>query len=215
VKRDTPQIAQWADAFGQAYTSRNPHSPGEQDALYLRNYGVSRTALNEEFLAPLDRSTRILEVGCNMGVQLMGLQRLGFTRLYGIKVQSYALQLTEGIALVCGSALEIPFRAASFDLVFTSGVLIHISPDDMGGVMTEIHRCSRRYLWGFEYFAEEHTPIPYRGNENLMWKADFAGLYRQRFTGLALVKKRRLPHLTNDNIDSMFLFEKHSEGGGG
>lgn len=209
---NTEQIGAWAGAFGKAYTDRNPRSPEEQDSLYRANFGLTRTELNEDFLGALDRSIRILEVGCNIGLQLMCLQRMGFTNLFGIEVQDYAIErgrkLTAGITMIRGSAFDIPYPDGHFDLVFTSGVLIHISPDDIGKALDEIHRSTTRYIWGWEYFAPEYTEIPYRGERRLMWKTDFARIYRERFPKLALVKERRVKYLNDDNVDTMYLLEK-------
>ncbi|HPO10199.1 MAG TPA: methyltransferase type 11, partial [bacterium] len=95
-----------------------------------------------------------------------------------------------------------------FDLVFTSGVLIHLAPADLNRALDEIHRCAGRWIWGFEYFAETHTSIPYRGRDDLLWKGDFARLYLDRFADLRTVRERRIPYLESGNIDTMFLLAR-------
>jgi pseudaminic acid biosynthesis-associated methylase len=208
----TEQMEKWAGQFGKEYTDRNALSLEEMEALYKRNYGVTRTELNERFLQGLDRSIRILEVGSNVGNQLLCLQRMGFSDLYGIEVQSYAVELsksrTKGINIIESSAFDIPYKDGYFDLVFTSGVLIHISSSDISMAMREIHRCTKEYIWGFEYYAENYTEIAYRGHRNLLWKADFARLYLDQFADLESVKEEHLKYLDNDNVDSMFLLRK-------
>lgn len=208
----TKQMEKWAGQFGKEYTDRNTLSLEEMDALYERNYGVTRTELNERFLKGIDRSIRMLEVGSNIGNQLLCLQRMGFSNLYGIELQSYAVELsksrTRRINIIEGSAFDIPYRDGYFDLVFTSGVLIHINPSDIALAMREIHRCTREYICGFEYYADKYTEIPYRGHRDLLWKADFARLYLDQFGDLELVKEERLKYLCNDNIDSMFLLRR-------
>ena len=92
--------------------------------------------------------------------------------------------------------------------MFTSGVLIHINPDDLNTAMREIYRCTNEYIWGFEYYADEYSEIPYRGRRDLLWKAPFAKLYLDEFRDLELVKEQRIKYLDNNNIDSMFLLEK-------
>jgi hypothetical protein len=93
-------------------------------------------------------------------------------------------------------------------MVYTSGVLIHISPDDIEKALAEIYRCASTYIWGFEYFAETYTGVNYRGCDDLLWKANFASLYLDRFPALELVKERRVPYLADENIDQMFLLRK-------
>lgn len=207
----TPASA-WRGAFGKEYTDRNALSDEQMENLYLKNYGLNRTSMNGRFLGSWDRSLRILEVGANVGNQLRCLQKMGFTSLYGIELQEYAVEMakqsTRGINLVSGQAGDIPFRSGFFDVVFTSGVLIHIAPAEIGAVLTEIHRCSKQYIWGFEYFAEKYTEVNYRGHEGLLWKTDFAKLYLDNFADLRLVQEERFKYLNADLIDTMFLLEK-------
>ncbi len=64
--------------------------------------------------------------------------------------------------------------------------------------------------WSSE-FGKEYTdrnPHTYRGNKNLLWKANFARLYIEQFKDLELVKEKRIKYLDNDNVDSMFLIRK-------
>jgi len=208
----TEQIKNWSSTFGKEYTDRNPQTVAVMDELYKKQFGLTRTELNLMFLSDLDRSIKILEVGANVGTQLQGLQAIGFQNLYGIELQSYAVEEskknTHNINLIQGSAFDIPFRDCYFDLVFTSGVLIHINPHDIDIVLREIYRCTSEYIWGYEYYADQYSEIPYRGSRNLMWKADFAKLYLDKFEDLEMIKEKRIKYLDNDNLDSMFLMKK-------
>ncbi|MFA5181797.1 MAG: pseudaminic acid biosynthesis-associated methylase [Syntrophales bacterium] len=214
MEKVADQTQQWSSEFGKGYTDRNPHTLEAMDGLYKKQFGLTRTELNLMFLGKLDRSIKILEVGSNVGAQLLGLQKLGFKNLYGIELQPYAVEVskrnTQNINLIQGSALEIPFRDSYFALVFTSGVLIHINPDDLNMVMREIYRCTREYIWGFEYYADQYSEITYRGRKNLLWKANFAKLYLDKFEDLELLEEKRIKYLDNDNVDSMFLISKRS-----
>jgi pseudaminic acid biosynthesis-associated methylase len=213
--QETGQIRTWTGDFGREYTDRNSFTPAELDELYQRNYGVSRTEINERFLADLPRDARILEVGCNLGNQLLLLREMGFTNLHGIEIQSYALDRAKerlaGAVLTQASAFQIPYPDCSFDLVFTSGVLIHIAPADLPVALAEIHRCARKWVWGFEYYAPEVTEVTYRGHTSLLWKTDYARLYLQHFQDLELVREDRFRYLDNENIDSAFLLRRRAE----
>ena len=210
----TDQMQQWSSEFGKEYTERNPHTIEVMDGLYKKQFGLTRTELNLTFLDNFDRSIKILEVGSNVGAQLHGLQSIGFENLYGIELQPYAVEVskqnTKNINLIQGSALDIPFKNSYFDLVFTSGVLIHINPDDLNIAIREIYRCTREHIWGFEYYADRYTEILYREQKGLLWKADFAKLYLDEFRDLELVKEKRIKYFDSDNIDSMFLIRKRS-----
>ncbi len=211
-QKSTDQMNEWSSDFGREYTDRNPQTSAEMDALYLKSFGVKRTELNLEFLGGLDRSIRILEVGSNVGSQLQCLQEMGFTNLYGIELQSYAVERakakTKNINIIQGSAFDIPYKDRFFDLVFTSGVLIHISPKEISTALDEIYRCAKQFVWGFEYHADAYTPIPYRGRSDLMWKTDFAKLYTDRFPGLKVAQEKKVKYLDNENVDKMYLLSK-------
>lgn len=208
----TEQISKWRGSFGQEYTDRNPQTLQKMEDLYRKNYGFTRSELNRRFLDDMDRAMRILEVGSNIGNQLLCLQKMGFTSLYGIELQSYAVELaksrTKGINLIQGEASDIPFKDGFFDMVFTSGVLIHIPPSNLPSVLNEIHRCTRNYIFGFEYFSDVTQEIPYRGNSDLLWKADFAGIYLELFDDLWLQKEERIKYMQNENVDTMYLLQK-------
>ena len=205
----------WSGDFGKSYTDRNSRSNMEVDQAYKAWYGVSRADMNEIFLGSFPRDIRILEVGCNTGMQLVSLQSMGFNSLYGIELQDYAVQrakeYSEGINIIQGSAFDIPFKDNFFDLVFTSGVLIHIAPNNLPEIFSEMHRCSKKYIWGFEYYAPKTTSINYRGNEGFLWKADYGKLICDQFKDVALTKHQLYPYITEGekgNVDAMYLLEK-------
>jgi pseudaminic acid biosynthesis-associated methylase len=209
---ETVQAAVWKGQFGRDYTDRNTYDPEGLDGLYLKNYGVSRRAINQTFLQGIPKATSFLEVGCNIGNQLLLLQDMGYSNLSGVELQPYAIEIAQKrlpqAALSLGSALSLPYEDASFDVVFTSGVLIHISPKDLPRALDEIHRCSRTFIWGLEYFSSDAVEVPYRDHDSLLWKMDYARRYLERFSDLELIREQRLPYLQNDNEDAVFLLKK-------
>ena len=212
MERTTRQMDEWDGQFGRDYTDRNALTLDEMERMYHTRYGLTRTEMNSSFIGNLDRDMRILEVGSNIGNQLLCLKKAGFGHLYGIELQPYAVELsksrTQGINIIQGSAFDIPFKDCFFNLVLTSGVLIHISPTDIGTAIDEIYRCARRFVWGFEYYAEEYTEIRYRGHDNILWKANFSGVYRERHKDLVLIKEKLYRYTADENVDAMFVLEK-------
>lgn len=210
----TPQGETWENDFGSAYTDRNPQSVEGLEALHFKDYGVSRKQMNEDFLGSMDRGIRILEVGANIGLQMEMLRLMEFKNVVGVEINEHAIELAKQIhpqvKIIKGNALKLPFGDNEFDLVYTSGVLIHISPEDLSMVMSEIVRVSKNYVWGFEYFSNELTNIPYRGRTDLLWKRDFAGTYLNQFSNLQLIKEQKYPMLESQNITQMFLLKKKS-----
>ena len=115
--------------------------------------------------------------------------------------------ISKNLHIIRGSSFDIPFKDAFFDMVYTSGVLIHVSPGNIKKAISEIRRCAMRYIWGFEYYAPSYTEIVYRGEKSLMWKNDFAGLYVDTCRDLMLIREKKFKYLENSNVDQMFLLE--------
>lgn len=208
----TEQEKFWQSKFGEEYTDRNFFTPEQLDEFYYKTYGVTRTHMNNEFLKDIEVQN-ILEVGANCGNQLWLLQKQGFNNLYGIEVLDYAVekakQLTKNIKIIQGSGFDIPFKDNYFDLVFTSGALIHIHPNDIKKIMTEIYRVSKMYIWGFEYYDDKYIAIEYRGNKERLWKSNFAKMYCDICHNVKLIKEIKYKHTNDNNIDSMFLLKKY------
>ncbi len=212
----TKQEEFWTGQFGQEYTERNAFiKDNEWDEYYIQNYGLSKIDMNLEFIKYIPKNSKILEVGCNVGLQLIGLKRMGFTNLYGIELQKNAVEkakeYTKDINIIQGSAFDLPFKDNYFYLVFTSGVLIHISPSDLTKVMEEMIRVSNKYIWGFEYYADEVTEINYRGNKGFLWKADYADIFLKNYKGLNIINKKIYNHISDSNKknkDCMYLLKK-------
>jgi pseudaminic acid biosynthesis-associated methylase len=211
----TKQENFWGGEFGKEYTDRNSRDSADWDKFYVENWGVSKVEMNDRFLNVLSKDASILEVGCNTGMQLTGLQRSGFKNIYGVELQQYAVEkakeYTNNVNIIQGSGFDIPFKDNFFDVVCTNGVLIHISPDNLPVIMREMVRCSKKYIWGWEYYAEETTSINYRGNTDYLWKADYAALFMEYCPGLKLVKKELFPYVSqaeSGNKDCMYLLEK-------
>jgi len=209
----------WSGKFGREYTNRNLAPANKVNHLYIDNYGVSRETLNKEFLKNrVEKSDRILEVGCNIGNQLLLLQKAGYRDLWGIDLQDYAIEIakkkTKGINIIKASANDVPFKNDYFDLVFTSGLLIHISPKNIKKALDEIYRCTNSYIWGLEYYLQKgYRMVNYRGENNLLWKTNFPKLFLGQFPNLELIHKKILNYNDNDNQDIMYLLKKNRKGG--
>jgi ubiquinone/menaquinone biosynthesis C-methylase UbiE len=115
---------------------------------------------------------------------------------------------TKNINIIQGSAFDLPYKNGYFDIVFTSGLLIHIAPQDINNVLDEIYRCTKRFIWGAEYYFDQYINVPYREKNGLMWKGNFSKMYLERFKNLHLVKEEFMKYLNNDNVDTMYLLEK-------
>ncbi|MEK6938083.1 MAG: pseudaminic acid biosynthesis-associated methylase, partial [Nanoarchaeota archaeon] len=179
---------------------------------YKEIFGITITDLNKEFISLLDKDSHILEVGCNIGKQLEIIEKMGFTNLWGIDINTNVLKIAKEKKewnLVEGSAFDIPFKDNFFEMVFTSGVMIHIHPHDLDKIFDEMYRVTKKYIWCFEYFSENCQEIEYRGNKNKLWKNNFLQLFIKRHPDLKIVKEKKLKYLDSNNIDVMFMLEKN------
>jgi pseudaminic acid biosynthesis-associated methylase len=204
MQTDTPQLALWRSEFGRAYTDRNDHDRPERVDAWRRLLAG---------LAP----RRVLEVGCNVGWNLVYLDRLGIPELYGVEPQADAVVRARArrpeLGVLLGTAFDLPFRDRYFDLVFTSGVLIHIAPESLGTALDEIYRVSRRWIAAIEYDDPVEQELAYRGRAGAMWKRDHRASWRARHPDLRLVRQLELPPELGYDHCTAHLFEKAGEAG--
>ena len=209
----TPQEKAWSAQVGQDYTDRNTLDASELDDLYTDCFGITRWELNEQFLNGIPKTAKILEVGCNIGMQLRHLQLQGYTNLHGIELQQYAIDrlCVENVTVRQGSAYALPYEDGEFDLVFTSGVLIHLPAHMLPNAIREIVRVSKRTIWGFEYYAAKREKIADRHWENMLWADDFPAYFLWRNNvGLRLVRRwSEIYHeILEGTVADMYLLEK-------
>jgi spore coat polysaccharide biosynthesis protein SpsF len=202
------QVDFWRGDFGNTYTSRNNLKP----ELARARVAMWSSILGHTLKAP---PASILEVGANIGVNLRALRMLSGARMMALEPNDKAREiLVEDEVVAAGdvkagiaSAIGWPDKAA--DLVFTSGVLIHIHPDNLHASMREIHRCSARWIVSVEYFADRPTEVAYRGHNEVLFKRDFGGEWLDLFPELRPVaygfEWKRVTGL--DNL-TWWLFEK-------
>ncbi|MGN7613915.1 pseudaminic acid biosynthesis-associated methylase [Magnetococcales bacterium HHB-1] len=206
--QQTEQLSYWQQNFGDIYTKRNHLDP---------NLLRARTAMWARILKSLTGRLpkTVLEVGSNIGVNLHALNNLIESRLIAMEPNAGCRKVLAGNGLISqedildGVASHIPLEDQSVELAFTSGVLIHIHPNQLEASCREIHRVSSRYLLCIEYFSDQPRQIPYRGEENLLFLRDFGSYYLDLFPQLEILDYgffwRKITQL--DNL-TWWLFEK-------
>lgn len=176
----------WSGAFGDAYTERNSVSA---DAVRGRVRALAKA------LAPLEGGMprSVLEVGTNIGLNLRALPSIIDGEVWGIEPNASARDrvIEDGVLpaerMLAGFGHQIPLGDDAVDLVLTSGVLIHVDPTLLEQTMREIHRVAAKYVLCIEYFSSKPETISYRGEDGLLFKRDFGGLYLDMFPDLELV----------------------------
>jgi pseudaminic acid biosynthesis-associated methylase len=133
----------------------------------------------------------ILEVGANAGLNLEAIASFSTADLYATEPNDLARQQLNESGLCAqvtnDQADNLRMADNSVDLVFTSGVLIHIPPADLTASLEEIHRVARRWIICAEYFAPQEEMIPYRGHDNALWRRDYGSLYLDQFPDLRCI----------------------------
>ena len=152
----------WSTSFGDDYVNRNS-SLQKINEFYEKNIGISVEEIFKTFFDNIDRNCKMLEIGCNIGLKLLILKNLGFSNLCGLDVNKKAIELAKKIYpsmdFINSSIEHYNFKNNQFDLVFTSGVLIHIHPKLLQNIIKKILSISSRYIFGFEYFSEKQVEI--------------------------------------------------------
>jgi len=126
-----------------SFVSQSPHA---SEAYFSSHSGDALIALVERRL-PLTRSLRLLDWGCGPGFLLERLCRRGYIAeglefsedsLAQATARCRALPTFKGVTLA--QSLPTPLAAAGFDVVFLIEVIEHLSPDQLRGTLSEIHR---------------------------------------------------------------------------
>jgi pseudaminic acid biosynthesis-associated methylase len=164
----SPQEQFWSGRFGDEYTKRNRVDWTERVPFWRNIIGVTK-------------ARSVLDVGCNAGWNLHALRVVDPSiRTVGIDVNAEAVAeaKVKGLDAMIASVYQAQaLFPDGFDLVCTSGVLIHVAPSELPEAMRNIIAASRRWVLAVEYEAEKEEEVVYRGNSDRLWKRPFGRLY--------------------------------------
>jgi spore coat polysaccharide biosynthesis protein SpsF len=188
VTEETPQLKLWSGEFGYEYSKRSGNALTDQNMRRLRrNWGT----MLSRALSPAPQS--VLEVGANIGRNLMALSGL-VPQLHAVEPNVKCCEEMRtnpklgGATIHQGNAFSLPYDANAIDLVFTSGVLIHVSPETLLEATSEIVRVARHYVLCIEYFSHDPMSVRYRDlGEGYLFKRDFGGWYLDHYPELKVV----------------------------
>lgn len=173
LRTETEQELFWKSNFGDEYVER---------CVYLSKD-------REPFFRKLDLITdsnikSVCELGANIGENLRALQAVRpDLKLKAVEINRKAFEkllTVPGVSAEHASIQDFDPQE-TFDLVFSSGVLIHINPDDLVQVYRKMFDLSNRYILINEYFNPTPVEINYRGHEKKLFKRDFAGEFLDHF----------------------------------
>ena len=199
----TDQEEFWAGKFGDDYIARN------DDSRIL----AANMRLFSNILRPSVGVSSAMELGCNIGLNLEAIKFVDPSiHLTGVEINEKAVEAAraKNIAQIAQGSILEPLKLESADLTFTKTVLIHINPDHLQAVYENLVRLSNRYVLIVEYYNPSPVTVTYRGNEERLFKRDFAGELIDKFN-LNLVdygfSYHRDKHFPQDDM-TWFLLEK-------
>ena len=165
----TEQENFWAGEFGNDYINRNQ---GEELI-------TSKSVLFGQILRAAPNVKSIVELGCNIGLNLQALNRINNNfELCGYEINKTAAQKSRDLHIadiVDGTILDAIPADKKYDVSFTKSVLIHINPDELHRVYDNLYNLSKKYIVVCEYYNPSPVVVKYRGNEDRLFKRDFAG----------------------------------------
>jgi len=169
---------EWSSDFGNDYLRRN------------RVDWRKRIPIWQHFIE-MTGARSIFELGCNAGWNLSAIKRAcPDIQVWGADVNDKALAQAEGCGLEVFNVHTDKFEHYTAELTFTSGVLIHIPPEELGKAMNKLIRISSDWVLAIEYEADQEEEIVYRGKTGLLWKRPYGEMYREM--GLAMVETGKL-----------------------
>ncbi|HXG28421.1 MAG TPA: pseudaminic acid biosynthesis-associated methylase [Nevskiales bacterium] len=200
----TEQEKFWAGEFGNAYSNRNI---GDK-------WIASNTALFSRILARTLGVASVIEFGANIGLNLRAIRNL----LPAAELTAIEINKTAAESLVQWGHAEVFHQSIldfepsrQWDFVLIKGVLIHINPGCLPRVYDALYASSGRYICVVEYFNPTPVTVPYHGQDDKLFKRDFAGELLDRFNQLRLVDYgftyHRDPNFPQDDT-TWFLLEK-------
>lgn len=201
----TEQEKFWEGEFGDSYISRN-----QSDGLLAANLSLFSDILQKT--GPIDS---VLELGCNVGMNLMALELLAPKILIsGIDINQKAideLRKEKPNYNLHQQSIIDSLNVDTADLTFTKGVLIHINPEKLNNVYENLYEKSNKFICINEYYNPSPVTINYRGHDDRLFKRDFCGEMMDKYSDLKLVDYgfgyRRDPVFQQDDM-TWFLLEK-------
>jgi ubiquinone/menaquinone biosynthesis C-methylase UbiE len=141
----------------------------ESDEIHSRWESVFRTDENEKFtellfnkvvsLIKFPEGRTLLDAGCGPGYHSIRLTRRGF-KVTGIDFSSAVLEnarenirkagMEDGVTILSGNILNLPFKDSSYDCILCSGVLMHVP--DIKKAISELIRVVR--IGGYIFISE-------------------------------------------------------------
>jgi pseudaminic acid biosynthesis-associated methylase len=212
----TPQEIFWSQKIGSSYMEANKFNPSQRKEQRKEFY---------KLFSEFPKNYKILECGCNNGNNLAILKEMGFSNLYGVEIFKKAVKEAQSnipcATITEGTMLDLPYKDKEFDVVFTSGVLIHQDPEDsLIKSLSEIYRVSNNFIIGLEDFSTNKVGFSeknskgfatkkYRGEHEKYWAGPYHDFIQKEFPDLTLKSMSFVGHNLSGLKDMVqYTFQK-------
>jgi len=156
----------WRSVYAQEYINRN--------SSFNIDLGVKAWSI---MLKRADYISSILELGPNIGRNIASLNLLlpsskkSIVEIsplaFEIATSRYTLETAQNCAILDATVDK------QYDLVITSGVLIHVPPEDLQRTVRKAAEFSKRYLLVCEMFSRVPRTVRYRDSDDLLFTRDY------------------------------------------
>jgi len=165
----TEQESFWAASFGTEYIERN----ASEEMI------IANIHLFSKILKLTTGVQSILELGCNVGMNLHSLHRISNKYdISGVEINEIAAKIaskSSHLSIINTTILSELKLNKKYDLTFTKNVMIHINPLELDQVYANLYNNSKRYILVCEYYNPTPVSVDYRGHKDRLFKRDFAG----------------------------------------
>jgi SAM-dependent methyltransferase len=208
---DNPQEETWGGVKGNRYAEVYNIAPIDLNRKWKKAVsGKFKTAMNNLHFRDIPKDCRVLEVGCNVGNQLVMLRGQGWTDLHGLELNVQAVEVAKkrGLDVVQGNVRGMPFQDESFDFVYDCWCLCHIAPPhNLAQAVDEVYRVSKRWISGCGPYLVGRKIKPIR--QGYLWRGDYMSYFLRRFADLNVVSHRVYPHVRSRTwATQMYVLEK-------
>lgn len=156
----------WQSDFGDKYHKRNVNLVQNNYVMFSKIFAANNDIYPKS----------IIEFGAGTGQNLFALKQLfPFAKLTALEINEKAckeLGRIHGLQVINKS---LDYVTKKYDLVLTKGLLIHIPPRELNDAYDVLYKASEKYILICEYFNPTPVMIKYRGEDDKLWKRDFAG----------------------------------------
>lgn len=165
----------WKNEYSKEYIERNSN--------FDLNLGIKAWS---KMLRNTNDIKNLLECGSNIGRNIEFLENLlPDTEKSILELSPDAFEIVTSRYkfkdAVNSSILESDLPSNNYDLVFTTGVLIHIHPDDLLDNLNKIYNFSKKYVLFGEMFSRNPSFVNYKGEDDLLFTRDFGRYFIEHF----------------------------------